>query len=251
VGYHQQQAAAQRVDAELAQAEAALADEDFGFGNQPQEAPEQIEEIDEIDDFEILDEEDADQADLVVADVGPPRRSHTEDFVNRLELSNTHDAAPAPVDDGDPLAGFRDREDSAISYGDARAYEIQQPAYTDPLAGFADDPSSAERSPYVQHARVHHVPHTAAPPQQPIWDPATGQYVYPNPYPDHDQHLESALEALDPDLDDLGQPIIDVPQPDPRNTIDIPTNQRRAAVNKRAMSEDDGGILIDFDDDDE
>ncbi len=109
----------------------------------------------------------------------------------------------------DPLSGFRER-DSAVSFGD------------DPLAGF-----------------------DAAPPQA-VWDPTTGQYVYPDQpvyaAPPIEGDLEDALEALDVDLDELGGP-----QPaQPRGRMRTPSRPVQAP---RAKSEDDG-ILIDFDDDD-
>jgi len=160
--------AADRVDAELASAEADV-DAELAFAQHalaPEHLDDDDEDADEIDDFEILDEADIEDDE----DAEPPiHHAGTDgDFVSRLELSNEHTAAPA-----DPF-GIPER-DSVLSLAGALASDPEidietgaraYPIPVDPLAGFDDD----ERG-----------------------DP-----------PPIESDLENALEALDVDLDELG-----------------------------------------------
>nr|MBA3539231.1 hypothetical protein [Deltaproteobacteria bacterium] len=260
----QEAALAASLEQQLAAVEA---NDDFGFGGDPEE---------EIDDFEILAEADLDEADLGL----PAARPGTDDFVSRLELSNEHVSAPEALDEfsdpaDDPLAGFRD---SRPAYGDAAPYQAPR----DPLAGFSDEPSRERGYP-------DDVP-------QPTWDPVSGSYTFANPAalqrgssefdePHSTGHvgaqafdesdippaprgryvdampraesaednldLENALEALDVDLDELMVPTDTQSRSTVRHRASTPV-MVEASTNRRdrlprAVSED--GILIDFDDD--
>jgi hypothetical protein len=247
---------------------------------------EDIEEIEEIDDFEILAEADAEDADLLVAaaerEISRPQTRPS--FLNRLALDD--EAVPQEQDEfahepgeidpvlrsaGHALRGFEEPEGFTPVPRDPYGHPVGEQSYT-----FANDlPGDEFDAPHNQYAPL---PSGFIPPD--AFDQSDVIAIGPSPlqaaedFPD----LESALEALDVDLDDLGRPAgrrgrssgDDIPTSRSGGPLTLgtqPTESPRPVrstgggrvvtpapvpksgrVHKRATTED--GILIDFDDED-
>jgi hypothetical protein len=231
-------------------------------------------EIEEIEDFEIIAEADEADADLMNADAehdvhARPLTPSPEDapsrpsFLNRLSLddeSGTH--APAPARFDDEFAHEPGPVDPRVlSAGYAlSAFETSTP---DPEGGYEE--FDAPHNNYAGGIQLY-VPQDAfdqsdviaVPPERAVRSPAQRKQDDED-FPD----LESALEALDVDLDDIGDPSKAAGMPRAvtggqrrrsASMVSHPTEDARVAnvrgrVHKRATTED--GIVIDFDDEDE
>ncbi len=208
-------------------------------------------------------------------------RHSDPDFHARLELSDEHPRAPAPDDEDEPPLHIDPRELSArqamaafeepqnayepmheLSLGD----DIPHDDFDSPHADFNKPSAYARAAPVVEgfpplskfdESDVH-APAPAAEPrylrasQQPAPQPKQGEDGY---------DLETALEALDVDLDDLSIPHAKTE----RGPTIPPTNRprtgsqraQRASTSGRVQTRTpqrpttDDGVLIDFDDDDD
>jgi hypothetical protein len=256
-------------------------------------------EVQEIDDFEILAEADEQDADLLTSsgeaevsahhtlppdlagdvpdgefamppehDGEPPLRE--SDFAMRLDLGDDEDEdVPAQpinlaVSAGNALAGFAEDEQSH-SFRPAPALEELEA----PISGFVP-PGRFDQSdviPLVAPAAGRTKRSTmSGPPPNVGWDEPPNQWKTPPPPASDEIDLESALEALDVDLDDLSThaPVPHAPtelargdSPQRRATIrppsqhQVPNEKRSQRIPRgrapRASTED--GVLIDFDDD--
>ena len=246
------------------------------------------EELEEIEDFEILAEADEEDADLLSAHgeeeasgtasayVEPapepaPRPSydysrHSDpDFHARLELSDMHPRVPASdEDDDEPPLHLDPRELSArqamAALDDSQnQYELPHDDFDSPHSSFEQPAGYARAAPVASgfpplsrfdESDVHPV----AP------EP---QYLRPSEPPrrgDDGYDLETALEALDVDLDDLAIPHAKTergptipPANRPRTASQrvpvqrAPSSARPQTRAPRANTDD--GVLIDFDDD--
>lgn len=233
-------------------------------------------DLDEIDDFEILAEADADEdIEPVVADVAPvapirdrngtqelPPERQSFSFVQRLDLGDDSDFnepapeaefyearpddfahEPGPLDPrvlsaGYALAQFQDSDDNSLDaiepVGESSytyANDIPRP---DSVPGLPFDHYQSRRTPAHQ------------------FDDSDVLVALPQARPADEVDLESALEALDVDLDDLSvsQP---VPTPGGGHSRELsgraPTKPVSGRTMPRATTED--GLEIEFDDDDE
>jgi hypothetical protein len=261
------------------------------------EAVDGDEAIEEIEDFEILAEADAEDADLMNAvaeqDVraasqppAPEDMPSRPSFLNRLSLdeeSGYHPPAPAHFDDefahepgpvdprilsaGYALSAFDGDTSTPDPDQDFNAPGTYTPVPTlPPESGFEEDFDaphgnySGGIAQYVRQDAFDQSDVIAIPPQP---RSAAQQRVDDEDFPD----LESALEALDVDLDDINDPskasgmpraVAGVQRRRSASMVSQPTEDARAAnvrkqpggrVHKRATTED--GIVIDFDDEDE
>ncbi|MDX2087457.1 MAG: hypothetical protein SFX73_06395 [Kofleriaceae bacterium] len=204
---------------------------------------EDAEEAEEVDDLEILAEADEADADLLAADaeadasaphalaepepepepepptgaaLAPAPRYSDLDFASRLALDDEDEDPPAPP-----------------------------PANELGLRSLAEiDPSTGELDPMMLSAAhaIAAFEHEPVAPPEPLLRPRRPSYrPQPQPAPQAESYdLETALEALDVDLDDLSFPHAktEIPRKGP---VQLPRKHPRAA------SED--GVLIDFDDD--
>ena len=242
-------------------------------------------DAEEIEDFEILAEADAGDADLlaahgehdvsqeVVPDALVERPSHS-DFAARLDLgddlgddSDFYPAIALPSD-GTPqsvdarlaksaghalaaLASFDDIDDrNDLDDGGSTSYTLADEP--DP-SEFDDEPSGVVDVPLLHQFDSSDIHELVTPIPGAAPTPGPTKKRRPDPRSDHD--LESALEALDVDLDDLSVPHVTAnptsstrskaPSPVPAlaKTPSSPHRQPRAP---RASSDD--GVLIDFDD---
>jgi hypothetical protein len=251
---------------------------------QPGEAP--VEGGEEVSDFDVLAEADAEDADLMAAhgdresgESPPARQSEGSfDFASRLDLGDddSHEARVAAHQyrmDAHRARSYDDGySDGPPAYQDAP----QPPAYTDydaPSSSYTFAETFPPRAPYDDS----HDPYAEGAPAQ--LTPIAGPPIAKQPSmlrepPADNADLESALEALDVDLDELGgrrdsRPgLPGIPkqraQREPPERLSETETQRppmrqgravsppsgsKVPKAKRAATEDDG-VLIDFDDDD-
>ncbi len=257
-----------RVDEELAAAEA---ESDFAGGMQqealytppPPAAFDEEEPSEEIEEADVLAIADADDADLLMADgehdasqrheAAVPAVESSYSFVNRLDLGE--DERAADVDEREPIAPPRYHQPHTVR---------RQPTYDPPSGGYTvaetfppvhddfDEPHSYQRNQYDPPSQLTPI---AAPPEPSIL------------HSDRDRDLESALEKLDPDLDELApqsqsRPVRlpGLPEPrGPRRPTEQPAPMRARQPTparpqpqpkgKPRLPTEDDGILIDFDDD--
>lgn len=211
------------------------------------------------------------------------------DFAMRLDLGDDDEAVVTPPLDlaasaGNALAAFGDDEPSGFEY-DEPAPEDDEPAPEDEFderharfapAGFSApdrfDQSDVIPLPASERRATQEPQILRGPPPNVNWDESSAADRWERapvaPYPASEEiDLESALEALDVDLDELasGPPVPNAPtelarqaSPQPRITVRPPTEAQLPDKRKstriprgrapRASTED--GVLIDFDDDD-
>jgi hypothetical protein len=219
--------------------------------------------------------------------VEPPRPSydysrHSDpDFHARLELSDEHPRAPAIDEDDEPPLHLDPREMSARNA--IAAFEEPQNAY-EPMNEFTlggDIPADEFDSPHADfnkpsaYARAAPVAtdfpplskfdesdiHAPAPEREPRFLRPTTEA--PPPRKDDGYDLETALEALDVDLDDLAIPhakterVPTIPpasrtrQPSQRVPVQRAGTSGRVATRVPQRPTTDDGVLIDFDDDED
>jgi hypothetical protein len=223
------------------------------------EGDEEVEELEEIEDFEILAVADAEDADLLAADGESeasrerelPERPSLSDFAARLDLGDDSDfyagIPPDPVGDGIPdpldprLAASAGHALSAFDDLDDPVAPPPEPRHGYPLAG-PSDPADEPR--ILGFPPLHTFDQSdviVAPPEpRPVAGRRSGSAR------DDGFDLETALEALDVDLDDLAIPHASTELAPPYPGASAPA---RGAQPVRASTED--GVLIDFDDFDE
>ncbi len=261
-------------------------------------------EIQEIDDFEILAEADEEDADLLTAsgeaevsahhalpqdppdlagdvpdgeftlppenelNAEPPLRE--SDFAMRLDLGDDDDAAPLELDlaasAGHALAGF-DEDESSHHFTPAQEFDephAQFPTGFSPPGRFDQSDVIPLAEPSAGRTKRSSM---SGPPPNVAWDDnsSRNQWVQP-PQPTSDEiDLESALEMLDVDLDDLAAQSAPVPHaatelarsdsPQRRATIRPPSEHQlpkpRLPRGRAPRASTEDGVLIDFDDDDD
>jgi hypothetical protein len=227
----------------------------------------EYEEIEEIEDFEILAEADAEDADLLAGHgfVPPPQQAYPpppadmlddepvarpsqSDFALRLDLGDDSGAGyypnAVPEQQDDALARSAGHALAAFDDPPAGAYP--------PLHGFDDSDVidiSNERPRRATSTPATPTPITPAPRFRAKAPPGIAPVAAPSPAADID--LESALEALDVDLDDLA---VRGSGPQPAHgrarRHDDSRQPTPAPVSGKTRARTDDGILIDFDDDD-
>jgi hypothetical protein len=238
------------------------------------------------------------------SDFLPPARE--SDFAMRLDLPDddeppdayvpqAHDAVPQhqalAASAGHALAGFEGEEDGSQSFTFAEAPQPQGVDFDEPHSNFAA-PNRFDQSDVIARRRApsrvpapdpgesndalatpsYDEPYVLrGPPPQVSWDENSQRNRWqeaplPTPQPSEEIDLESALEALDVDLDDLSTPHgpTEMPrsQSNRRNAIRPPSSSQMPETEPkrkstriprgrapRASTED--GVLIDFDDEEE
>jgi len=178
----------------------------------------------------------------------PAPRPSQADFVSRLDLSDEFEAVPPgatldprEVSAGHALAAFDEPEPDDLD----RDSQYTVAERTPPPELDLDDPRGAfPRAESIPGFDKSDVIATRAPARKPTTGKVPLATAPPGPVPgDEGYDLETALEALDVDLDDLSVPGTQPPaarlSPKPRVPTKVPT---------RATTDD--GVLIDFDDDD-
>jgi hypothetical protein len=193
--------------------------------------PGEVVEILEIEDFEIIAEADASDADLLASDGESDSAArplaHTErpsflDFASRLDLDSRELPAVPEEDPRDSAFGELDEL--------TRASLPPGEAFDDDHGGF-DAPHAHGRPAYEEH-----VPRAPAPRA-----------------PAAEEDLESALEALDVDLDDLSIPhasteLVRPTDPGSQRTAGRPSIRPPSTSQQPVRARTEDGILIDFDD---
>ncbi len=241
-----------RLDAHLADAEAEAEAEFAGVGNATigeaelppgLDAAPEAEEFDaeEISDFDVLAEADADDADLLSAD-------GEADASGSVELA----AAPAAPDDYDFADHLDLGEDAAPQFDERHAgiSRRQRPVVDEQPAADALPRFDHDDQPSSDYTLSEALPNDGLDFDEPHFRALTPLPTTDDPLPPGaaDYDLDSALEHLDPNLDQLAARRHDSEPNAPRAHSRASRADEAAPRPARAVTDD--GVLIDFDDDD-